>query len=827
MKHMTKKYIAWLFIAVMGLQAPLQVLAQLLNEAEGDKQPRYIIGTGQVLAPPSTKGQITGNAAGFKFEEAPLGDVVSLVLREIAKVDYVIHPPVSGTVTLATQGEVTADHAVLLLEAALQANGVQLARDPRGVYHIGRPEALRGIVPGLRQVTNGPLPPGQGAVVVPLKYIGATEMAAILRPMASPEALVRVDPLRNLIVMTGTRPQVEGWLDIVNTFDIDLLKGMSVGVFPLKHVSTKDVETAIRIITGGNAASPARSPNAAAGANTNPINPAPAAGNSQSPAASADASMLGAMRILPIENINSILIVTPRASYLEEARRWIEKLDQPGSGLGDQQLFVYPVQNGNAKHLASVLNGLFGNGAPVAPTAVNNNRAVAPGLGASTAGGLTFGGAGGAGFGGFGVGQGNAQGASNIQGAGISTVTLNSGVRVMADEINNAILVYGSRSEFDKIQSTLKRLDVPPTQVLIEASIIEVSLNDDLKYGLQWVFSDKNRGGLSGSGVLSNTSGGALGGAAAGFSYTLKNSLGNVSAIINALADKSLVNVISSPSLMVLDNHTASIAVGTQQPVKSSDTFINGTNVTSAIQYKDTGVTLSVTPSVNAGNMVTMQINQAVTDVGAADTATGQRSFLQRQFNSKVAVRSGETLVLGGLIRDNTTNGKSGIPLLQDLPIFGSLFGADSKSVARTELLVVITPRVVRTDVDIKAIGQDMRDRMKGLPELPKPASFAPTVTEITAMNVPVKPPVVTPSVAKPEPVKPLVPNTAVPPQAVPLPALIVPPSPVVPPPPVVTPPLSLAVPAPSPMVVPVEAKAQSQVTSPEPSKVDAPVTKK
>lgn len=466
---------------------------------------------------------------------------------------------------------------------------------------------------------------------------------------------------------------------------------------------------------------------------------------------SADVGLLGALRILPIENINSILIVTPRASYLEEARRWIEKLDQPGSGMGDLQLFVYPVQNGNAKHLASVLNGLFGGGV-AAPAANTAPRAVAPGLqntlgntqgfGGSTGG---FGGSAGGFGGGFGGSAGGGFGAvqqnnNANQGPGVSTMTLNSGVRVMADEVNNAILVYGSRGEYDKIQNALKRLDIPPTQVLIEASIIEVTLNDELKYGLQWVFDDKVRGGLSGSGVISNVAGGVLGGAAAGFSYTLKNPLGNVRGVLNALADKSLVNVISSPSLMVMDNHTASIAVGTQQPIRSSETFVSGSNnVTTAIQYKDTGVTLSVTPSVNAGNMVTMQINQAVTDVGAEDVTTGQRSFLQRQFNSKVAVRSGETLVLGGLIRDNSTAGKSGIPLLQDIPVLGKLFGANSKNVARTELLVVITPRVVRNDVDLIAIGQEMRDRMKGLPkQLPAPASFEPTINELTPRPVPV-----------------------------------------------------------------------------------------
>ena len=163
---------------------------------------------------------------------------------------------------------------------------------------------------------------------------------------------------------------------------------------------------------------------------------------------------------------------------------------------------------------------------------------------------------------------------------------------------------------------------------------------------------------------------------------------------------------------MVMDNHTAQIAVGNQQPIQSGQTITTGGVVSNSIQYKDTGVTLAVTPSVNAGNMVTMLINQAVTDVGQIDAATGQRAFLQRQISSKVAVRSGETLVLGGLIRDNSTTGSSGIPLLHEIPILGALFGTKSAIGTRTELLVIITPKVVRSDQDARDVSDEMRDRM-------------------------------------------------------------------------------------------------------------------
>ena len=688
--------------------------AQVADPVLAIDQERIIRGNDQVLAPASNSGQITGTPAGLKFEEAPLADVVSLILREIAKVNYVIHPPINGTVTLVTQGDVSSDQAVLLLEAALQANGLQMARDTRGVYHIGRPDSIKGIVPSIRQAGgSGPLPPGHGAIVVPLKYIGASEMASILRPMAAPDAIVRVDVVRNLLVLTGTRTQAEGWLDIVATFDVDLLKGMSVGVFPLKHITTTEVEAALRLFGGGGASAPA-------------TNPAPAGGANRAPdsAGAGSSSLYTALRILPIERINSVMIVTPRAAYLDEARRWIEKLDQPGGNSSEPQLFVYPVQNGNAKHLADVLNGLFGSGSTTSTAPANSG--VAPGLQQTNA---TTTGFSSAGTGALAAAAGGKAGSSSsARGSGLTSLTLGAGLRVMADEINNVVLVFGTRGEFDKIEVTLKRLDVPPTQVLIEASIVEVTLTDDLKYGLQWAFADKARGDLSGTGVLGTAAGAVFGATPAGFSYTLRNSLGDVRAVLNALAGKSLVKVISSPSLMVLDNHTASIAVGNQQPIQVGETITIGGNVTSNVQYKDTGVSLTVTPSVNAGNMVTMQLNQAVTDVGEVDAATGQRSFLQRQFASKVAVRSGETLVLGGLIRDNTTNGKSGLPGLQDLPLIGSLFGTNASSTNRTELVVLITPRVVRTTQDVREIGQELKDRMKALypSATPQPSATTP-----------------------------------------------------------------------------------------------------
>lgn len=717
--------------AQAGAQTPIDPMA-----ASGA---RIIRGNDQVVAPQSVFAPPQGESTNFRFEDAPIREVAQAILGDLLKLDYVMHPPVDGRITLVTQAGVSPDGAIYLLESALQASGVAMARDARGTYHIGKPEVIKGIVPAARVAGSGPIAPGQGVVIIPLRYIGAPEMAAILRPMVAQDAILRVDTVRNLLVMNGSRTQAEGWLSLVQTFDVDLLKGMSVGVFPLKYATVREVEAGLALMAP---IRPAGGAGGAAGATPAATSAAAAAGAENNPLA-------GAFRILPIERLNSLLVVTPRAAYLEEARRWIEQLDRPGSSALEPRLHVYAVRNGSAAHLAAVLNGIFGDGKSQAPA----TSGVAPGLSSATVGTATTGGGVGAAVS-AGM-QSGGRSAVAQGGTAVSRIQLGGNLRVVADELNNAILVYGTPGEFERVEAALQRLDIPVVQVLIEASIVEVTLNDELKYGLQWTFTNNLANGRTGTGALGTPSAGLSESFAGGFRYTLSNAIG-VQAVLDALAKKSLVRVLSTPSLMVLDNHTASINVGDQVPIQSSQTITEGGNVSTSIQYKDTGVALSVLPSVNVGDMVTMQISQAVTDVGLPDGPTGQRRFLQRQISSKVAVRSGETIVLGGLIRENTTDGSNGIPLVHEIPFFGALFGQKSKVQDRTELLVIITPRVVRSDQDARDIGRDLRLRMqdfsRGLSQLgrgpraglplepdyvPVPAPMAPVPYQPSGPNTP------------------------------------------------------------------------------------------
>lgn len=677
--------------------------------------PLIRLGDGVITGVKQSTELDTTAAARLRFEDVPVRDVVSVVMGDILALPYQLHGTLEGKVTIVSPGVLSKDDALFYLEAALQPLGLLLVRDSRGVFHVGRADALKGISASVRLAQPGKgLPPGFGVVLLPLKHVSAVEMARILKPLVPTEALLKVDPSRNLILLAGTRAQAEGWVSLVESFDVDIFKGMSFGLFPLKNLGLKEIQSALAAMVAASASAPpiAAASQPQAGSLTGQTTAAPQQVN--------DAGLfIGGLQVIPIERLNSILVVSPNPDLIKKAAEWVAKLDAVASDALGPKVFVHTVKNGSATHLANLLMAIYGTADTTGDSKKSpQSSGVAPALASTTASTSSIGSAN--------VGQvpggssiSNQPSAAANQG-GVNSFQLSSRVRVVADERNNTLLISATPTEYGKLQASLRSLDVPPTQVLIEASIVEITLNDELNFGLQWSASNSTSSGGTGTSVLSTAGGSALGAALAGFSYTLKRSTGDIRAVLNALADKSLVQVISNPSLVVMSNSSASIMVGTQQPIRSSETSSSvsaDAPIRTTIQYKDTGVNLSVVPTVLAEDMINMQIQQAVTDVGAIDTATGQRAFLQRQISSKVAIRSGETLVMGGLIRDNNTSGSAGIPGLHEVPIIGALFGQKSKSSVRTELLVVITPRVLKDDVDVRQAGSEIRRSMTQLRE--------------------------------------------------------------------------------------------------------------
>ena len=621
-------------------------------------EPAVFIGNDEVakLPPARPPIRLDGDAVMLNFEQAPLNEVIHTILGDTLGLDYVIENQVPGEITLRTRSPIPRDQLLPILESLLRNNNVLMIRGPNDRFFISASGNIRSTVPSYASAPGA----GFSNVIVPLQYISATEMAEILKPVARDDAFVRVDTGRNLLILAGTQLQLQGWLDIVSTFDVDQLAGKSVGIFPLANSTVEELFAELEHIL-------ATSPDLGI------------------------KGISGMVRIMPVERLNSIMVVSPRAHYIATVQAWIEELDSIEDPASEPILQVYPVRNGNAGQLASLLSTIYGGSGGASGT----SGGVAPGMTQATSGGGA---------------DGSNQRRDVSSGGG--TFDLGDDVRVVSDDYNNTLLVYATPYEYQKIERILNKLDVVATQVLIEASIVEVTLRDALEYGLEWAFDNNLGGGLQPQ---------------AGFSYTITNSAGAVKAVLNALAEDSLINVISTPSVMVLDNHTASIHVGDQQPIQSQSTVTNGGNVQNSITYKDTGVKLTVTPSVNDGGLVTLDIEQSVTDVGPVDAATRQRSFLERNVSSRVAIRSGESVVLGGLIRDNETEGQSGVPVLKDIPLVGSLFSTTTMASTRTELLIFITPRVMESDQDLRDLNLEMRSRMRGLTNFEDlPVSFDP-----------------------------------------------------------------------------------------------------
>ncbi|AQA18285.1 type II secretion system protein GspD [Halioglobus japonicus] len=668
-----------------------------LGEQESSEEREAVVykGTDRVVRLPAKEEAVRflGDDVSLNFEQAPLSEVTHAIMGDILKLDYVVDHQIQGQVTLRTRTPIPRDQLLNVLESLLKANNTIMIRDSDGRYlvtGVGRGTKLN---PTVSNAGNSAA--GYSTIIVPLRYISANNMAEILRPVAEESAFVRIDTSRNLLMLAGTRSQLDGWLDIVSTFDVDQLQGMSVGLFPLENSSVEEVNTALETLLS-----------------------------------SEGSNLKDLIRVVPVERLNSILIVTPRSHYLDTVQEWIKRLDEAHYSELSQRLFVYPVQNTTASRLADLINSLYmGQSSPRQNNqGVGDAGGVAPGLTSENLGSTRSGSLSNSSFrtrsstrntGRSAAATTSSSSISMDAGGGLGGAEMVGDVRVVADEENNSLMIFATAMQYRIIEAALKQLDVVATQVMIEASIVEVTLTDELSYGLEWNFKNSLGSDYSGTGFLSSIEGAnSPASIVPGFSYTITNSAAQVSAVLNALAKESLLNIISTPSVMVLDNHEAYIHVGQQVPIIDSQTESLATDndrVTQSISYRDTGVKLTVKPSVNAGGLVTMDVEQSVTDVGPIDDASGQRRFLERNIQSRVAVRSGEPVVLGGLIRENSGTASQGVPFLHSIPVVGSLFGTDTDTTDRTELLVIITPKAIYNESELRDVSKELRSRIRNL----------------------------------------------------------------------------------------------------------------
>ena len=295
---------------------------------------------------------------------------------------------------------------------------------------------------------------------------------------------------------------------------------------------------------------------------------------------------------------------------------------------------------------------------------------------------------------------------------------------ITSDDQNNAVIVFSAPREYSVIEDALRKLDIPPVQVLIEAAITEVSLNDNLRYGVQWQLgSGGDRVSLTEGKTSSPTR------IFPGFSYLFTNGT-DIKATLNALNEVTDINVVSAPKLMVLNNQTAVLQVGDEVPVVTASAVSTQTPdapIVNSVEYRETGVILKVTPRVNGSGSVLLDISQEVSDVAETGTSTiNSPTIQQRKIATTVVAQDGQTIALGGLIREVKTRGRDGVPLLSQIPVVGALFGNHTNTVKRTELLVLLTLRVVRSPVDAEAITAELRARMQSAGASPWPPRPVP-----------------------------------------------------------------------------------------------------
>jgi general secretion pathway protein D len=292
-------------------------------------------------------------------------------------------------------------------------------------------------------------------------------------------------------------------------------------------------------------------------------------------------------------------------------------------------------------------------------------------------------------------------------------------IRVVADEKNNSLVIFARPRDFRMIYEAIRQLDVVPLQVLLEATVAEVTLNDSLNYGLQFFLTHGSTSASLTTSTTGTQSSTDIAEVFPGYNYVLN---GNPRVILNALSSLTHVNVISSPQLLVVDHQTAALQVGDQVPVitqSAQSVLTTGAPLVSNVQYLSTGVVLQITPRVNTNGLVTLDIDQQVSDVETTTTSTiNSPTINQRRIVTSVIVQDGQTVALGGLIQDTRQQAKSGLPLLSDIPVFGSLFGTTTNSTARTELLVLVSPKIIRNGQDAHDMTEDLRNRMRTLKPL-------------------------------------------------------------------------------------------------------------
>lgn len=700
----------------------------------------------------------------LNFEGADIREVIHSLATALG-ISYTIDPRVQGQVTIRTSGRIAGRDLFPIFHQILRANGIAAIK-VGNLYQIapvgeGKTRAELADSAGERRAANA-----EDRFVIELvkiENLAAEEMAKVLQPFVSPGGDVIAYPRANLVIISDLASNVERLKDLVRTFDVDTFRNLYAEVFRVENANVEDLGDELKGVLEPYGVTPKT------------------------------ATERGVF-VIPLNRLNSIVVIAFKKEVLAEVRKWIKVLDVPPEKGGGRTVHVYAVENAKAADLAEVLGQLYGAEGGGGGSRRGTQQGTTGGIGGNFGGGLgetglsgpagggraggigargsrgstggssgSLGGAGSSGLGGGrgrrSGGRGGGPGGGAIAG-GTQTILIapkegekpifKEEVRIVADESTNSLVVLATARDYDMIKAVLRQIDVVPRQVLIETIIAEIGLNNDLEFGVEWAIANGGIGKLLGTttttdgttnGTTSGTTG-TTGVTTSGTTSTISNSAllsaakraGKIGGgglftfvtdrreflvLINALATRSQVRSLATPHVIAADNREAHILIGEEVPILSSSavSVLTGTApVVNSIQYRDTGKILTIVPQINSTGLVNMEIRQEVSAVGASVFGnTNSPSFTSRETETTVVVQDGESVLIGGIIDDQVQRVRKGVPFLMDIPVLGRVFRTDSDKVDRTELIILITPHVIRNRDEARSVTEEFEDRIQGL----------------------------------------------------------------------------------------------------------------
>lgn len=663
-----------------------------------------LFGTGQYVSQPGfvLEAAATQRGAGehsLDLVEASVTEAAQAVLGEILQVNYTVDPRIDSPVTIRTATPVDSRGVAELFEAALRTIGAVVVKNGEVYRVVTADQAAMGARIG-EQVGVG-----NATVVVQLRHINPVEMQRILEPLSAFGGVVEIDESRDALLLSGTREEIASMREAISVFDVNAMRGKSIAVVPIDGVEPEALIPDLQA--------------AFAGAGDN-------------------------VGFVPNNSLDTILIVASQPEYLTDAKTVLNHLTAQAAG-GTKRFYTYHVRNRPAAELLEVLSTLFASEMTgAAPAAAADAFAAAPALASedgaaaiavSAPAGVSATDRFAAAF------QPPRRGADAFASVplGITTATASLGrgrdgeprIKMVVDPGQNALLVLATREDYQRVEQVIARLDVIPSQVLIEATIAEVTLNDDLRFGVRWLFESSSG---DARGTFSDLVSGAVESAFPGFSFLARST--DWRFVLNALSEVGRVDVLASPSLMVVDSRTATLQIGDQVPITTQTArSIEDANaaIVNAIAYRDAGIILSITPRINESGRVLLDIEQEVSNVQRTTTSgIDSPTFGRRSVKTTVVVNDGEVLTLGGLIQDRTSQVDGRVPVLGDIPILGAAFRDRQDRVEKTELIILLRPQVVRDlNEAARAVDEYRRQIQAATPSRDPAAQIRSTVERI------------------------------------------------------------------------------------------------